>query len=278
MLFILSASLFACTSSSGGDSGFPVPGGNDDPDDPSRDSSLYFQPELIGFEMVSGWDEYRDSLIDYSFNGSVYEPQLRVILANRSYLDPRDTGFQEPENVCELVTSLNVQPADLDVELIEPTAGEVAAPLRGSYVGSLTVFGYDGGACQDFDPAVWDNGEPKFAFDGMRIGVGLGEMTDFLESQWQTQTLMEYGRYMLASYFAFNQLDENGDLEFVARDRTTSLVWQLDPDAELIVTTDVAPLGQDINEPWLYAYLSGYAWYFESLEDIPIDRLSEVVD
>lgn len=274
-MLLMIFSLSACTGTNLTDSGSYGNNPPSDSGDGSSSNGLYFEPEFIGFELVAGWDEYRDRLIGWNFNGAEYEPNLRIILANRSYLDGRDPGFQDPDNVCELAASLDVVPAPLQIELNEPLDNEVIE-LRGSYEGTVSIFGYDGGACEDFDPAIWQDGEPRSAFEGMHIGVGLGDMTDFLSGQWQPTTLGEYGRHMLGSFFAFNQYDENGDLKFVAKDRSTSLVWQLSADSELLINTEGSPIGQDINDPYIYAWLSGYAWFYESLDDLALDRLDEV--
>jgi len=226
--------------------------------------STYMDPVAVGFEFVGGWDEHRQELRPWLFNSLDYEPYVRIIIVEQEYFQTSPDDPRYYTLYCEVLATLDGGPEPLEARQHDDDA---AVTLWGSFAGTLSVFGYGGGDCENFDPDVWPGGQPRWTLDGVPFGVGFGPHTDFLQRAWSDQVIETYGDYMLGVWFAFDRENDDGEVEFIARDWTTGLLWQQDAKTgELIVDGDDRPIGQNINDPVRSGWVSSYAYWFDSLE------------
>lgn len=242
----------------------------------SEEPAVYFQPTRIAFDFIGGWDEYRDELITWSYNGSAYDPELRIVLTDRDLDDVAGLDGLNPEAYCELVAAMELVPTTLSVEPSDPADTDII--LRGSYAGTIAVNGFDGNACEALDPAIWQDGSAMVAFEGMRIGIAFGELTTFQSDGVHYRVLQWYEDALLGVFFAFNQVDEDGALKFVAQDRNAAIAWRLDANAEAVLGPDAYPVPHDVRNPHLYTWLSGHTVTTTDIETLAVGRLGELVE
>lgn len=260
MLAMLPLVLAACTPSA-----LDTADTADEPDTIPSSSSTYLQPEVVGFEFVGGWDEHQDALVGWSYNGLSYDPYIRIILADSEYFKGNPDADSYYTHFCEVLANLDGGSAPLEARQHEDGA---TATLRASFVGTLSVYGYGDGQCDNFDPDVWIGGEPRWTLDGIPFGIGLGPHTDFLDSAWSEQVIEQYGDYMIGAWFAYSRPADGGGTEFVAHDWTTALLWQRDAiSGELLVDDDARPIGQSVNDPVLSGWVSSYAWFYDDVDN-----------
>ncbi|MFT4977908.1 MAG: hypothetical protein ACI8S6_003815 [Myxococcota bacterium] len=227
-------------------------------------SSPYLTPIAVGFEYVGGWDEHNDALESWSYNSLDYEPYIRIVLVEDGYFSNSDEATHYL-SFCEVLATLDGGSAPIEARSYETDSPH---SLRASYVGTLTVFGYGDGDCSNFDPELWPGGEPRWVIDGMTLGLGFGEHTDFLEQAWSEQVIDQYSDYMLGAWIAYDRPTDDGGVEFVAHDWTTALLWQRDAlSGELVTDDEDRPIGQDINDPVLSGWVSSYAYFFDNIEN-----------
>lgn len=246
-----------------------------EPETISPSSSSYLQPYAVGFEFIGGWDEHQDALVSWAYNGLSYEPYVRIVLVEPEYFSGNPDSDSYYTHFCEVLANLEGGAAPLEARQQEDGA---PAALRASFVGTLSVYGYGDGQCDNFDPEVWIGGEPRWTLDGIPFGVGFGEHTDFLDGAWSDQVIEQYGQYMLGAWFAYNRPAEGGGTEFVAHDWTTALLWQRDAiTGELLVDDDARPVGQSVDDPVLSGWVSSYAFFFDDIDNF-LDIQPEVED
>jgi hypothetical protein len=240
---------------------------------PDSVQSNYFQPIALSVSYTGGWDEHQNALLDWAYEGEGYDGYIRLTLVSEDFfLYSQDDPAIEDE-YCEIRSLFHSQAAALQAA---SQADDTPAQLRASFVGELEIYGFIGTACYNLDPAIWTDGSPREAFDGMRLGLGLAPLTDFLAGSWTSETLAAYGRYMLAAYIAINRPDGVGGVEFVARDWTTALLWQWDVDTGEVLTNDESVLmGQDVSDPVLSGWISGYPYWYQGLDELDLDLLAE---
>jgi len=233
--------------------------------------STYFEPQFIGFAYMGGWDEYADELTEWGYGTDIYPPYVKVRLITESYFDYASDDPQREREYCEVRAEFDYNPEEL---LARGHKSDLPIELRAGYEGQLSVYGYDGLRCGDFDPAIWDNGEPFVAIDGMRFGIGFSSLSQDHADFWGSEILSQYGDYMLSSYVAINRPNETESLDFIARDWSTSLLWQWDTQThEVYTNNDNALIGQDTSDPFLSGWITSYFVHYIDLVDLDIDRL-----
>ncbi len=267
MSMILSALLYGCTAdvyTTSIDTGFDeTVSGVDD----------YFTPVAFSISYTGGWDEHQDALLEWSYDGEGYDGYIRLTLVSEKFfsLSPDDEVGLETES-CEVRALFHAEPASLDA--VHRDDGSPAT-LRAAFVGGLEIYGFIGPECYNLNPEIWADGEPREALDGMRLGLGFGEMTDFLRASWADSTLLTYGSYMLAEYVAVNTPDGTGGVDFIAKDWTTAMLWQWDVESGEVLTDGSDLMGQDISDPVLSGWLTGYPIWFQPLDTLDLALLQE---
>jgi hypothetical protein len=240
---------------------------------PSETTSRYLEPQFVGFEFVGGWNEHNDALEPWSYSGLEYEPYIRIILAQEDYFTTSTDDLNRYRYFCEVLANLEGEAAPMDARSHEDDS---TAELRGSFVGTLSVFGYGDGECENMNPDRWPGGEARWAVDGIPFGFGVGPHTDFLAAAWDPGVIDVYGDYMLAGWFAYERPDSDGGTEFVAHDWTTALLWKWDAQTgELLVDQDARPIGQTTSDPILSGWLSSYAYFFDNINNFVDLQLNE---
>jgi hypothetical protein len=244
--------------------------------DDETPSSAYFQPHALSVGYTGGWDEHYDALTDWAYKGEGYDGYIRLSLVTEEYLRLAPDDPAREEEYCEIRALYHSAPAQLNARSLDE---DTDAVLRAAFDGHIEIYGFIGTQCYNFDPAVWINGDPRAAFDGMRLGLGLGTLTPFLADGWAPETVMAYGNYMLATYVAINRPDAKGGAEFVAEDWTTALLWQWDVASGEVLTNDEGVLmGQDISDPVLSGWLSCYPYWFQTLDELDLELLQDGVE
>lgn len=257
--------MLGCVGMSDTDTGMLGDSGSSRPTDPSGESP-YLEPIWVGFEYIGGWDEHNDALAPWTFNGLSYEPYVRLTFVEEGYFTTSSDDPLRQSTFCEVLATLEGGADALEARRHED---DVSMALRGSYVGTLSVFGYGDGDCENLDPERWPGGEARWAVDGLSLGLGFAEQTDFLASAWTESILEVYGDYMLSAWFAYNRPNDDDVVEFVAHDSTTALLWQWDAQTgELLVNADNQPIGQSTADPVLSGWISSYAYYFDTISNV----------
>ena len=241
----------------------------------SEPESPYFEPIALSVGYTGGWDEYQDALMDWAYKGEGYDGYIKLTLVSARYFELSPDDPAREDEFCEIRALYHAAPAALEAA---SQSDDTPAVLRAGFEGHLEIYGFLGTQCYNLDPAVWENGDPQAVFDGMRLGLGFAELTDFLADAWTDDTLAFYGNYMLAAYVAINQPDGAGGVDFVARDWSTALLWQWDAaSGEVLINDEGALMGQDINDPLLSGWVSCYPYWFEDLSRFDLSRLREGV-
>ena len=238
------------------------------PDEPAAPppQPTYLEPQLVGFEYTGGWDEHRDALEPWAYSGLEYEPYVRVIFATEYFFTTNNDDAEYDLYFCEVLATLEGGSAPMEARHHEDGS---PAELRGSYVGTLSVFGYGDGDCENLDPERWPGGEARWAVDGMPLGFGIGSQTDFLATAWSPSMMDIYGDYMLSGWFAYERPASGGGTEFVAHDWTNALLWKWDAQTgELLLDKNTRPLGQSTSDTVLSGWLSSYAYFFDEIDNI----------
>ena len=118
-------------------------------------------------------------------------------------------------------------------------------------------------------------------FNGMRFGMGFGELTEYNASAWAEETIEEYGDYMFTQYIAVNHPVGDG-VEFVGYNWTTAFLWQWDDVGGEILTetTDEGDLliGQDPQNGNQSGWINSYAYWYEDFPNLDLDKLAEGVE
>ena len=237
--------------------------------------SAYFQPHALSVGYTGGWDEHYDALMDWAYKGEGYDGYIRLTVVSEEYLRLAPDGPAREDEYCEIRALFHSAPAELTAQSL---GADTDAVLRAAFDGHIEIYGFIGTQCYNFDPAIWTNGEPREAFDGMRLGLGLGPLTPFLSEAWASETVMAYGGYMLSTYVAINRPDGEGGVDFIAEDWTTALLWQWDVDSGEVLTNDEGVLmGQDISDPVLSGWLSCYPYWYQPLDELELGLLQEGV-
>ncbi|MFT5682247.1 MAG: hypothetical protein ACI8RZ_003165 [Myxococcota bacterium] len=271
---LLSVMLFGC--SAGSDTASLMP----DTEDPGiiidPEESPYFEPVALSVSYTGGWDEHQDALLDWAYEGEGYDGYIRLTLVTEQFFSLSTDDQLIDEEYCEIRALFHSDPATLTAERQDD--GTPAA-LRAAFTGHLEIYGFIGSGCYNFDPAVWTNGEPREVFNGMRLGLGFGEMTDFLSASWDSETLQAYSSHMMAAYVAINHPDGTGGVEFIARDWTTAVLWQWDVESgEVLTNSESNLMGQDITDPVLSGWVSGYPFWYQPLNELDLGLLKNGVE
>lgn len=244
------------------------------PPPPALPRSAYLEPQFVGFEYVGGWNEHTDTLEPWSYSGQEYAPYVRVIFAIEYFFTTNNDDDEYYLYFCEVLATLEGQSAPLEANHQEDGSPAV---LRGSYVGTLSVFGYGDGDCENFDPDRWPGGEARWAVDGMPFGLGIGPQTDYLAATWDPNIMDVYGDYMLSGWFAYARPGSNGRTDFVAHDWTTALLWKWDVQTgELLLDQSDRPIGQSTSDAVLSGWVSSYAHFFDAIDNVADLQLSDL--
>ena len=226
--------------------------------EPSSDPSIedtfeYLEPAAIGIEYVGIWDQAGDSLnrfvypdVDGSNGGEgtpVYD-YVVITLASLEYFTQATTDAEREYQSCEMVAYYFSAPADFESHEFDWDAG------YGSTGNVMSTWGaYDGFVsiiestmterCFELDPDSYVNGDPIDAFNGMRVGIAFGEMTDHLNGVYdnyasQDSDFEEYwtenkNSYM-TQYVAINHPNssEESGFDFIGYDWNTTFLVEVD--------------------------------------------------
>ena len=258
------------------DSGSASDSGGEPGITPGTQESPYFEPIALSIGYTGGWDEHYDALTDWAYEGEGYDGYIRLTLVSEQFFTLSPDDPEREEEYCEIRALFHSSPEAIEARSQDDDS---EALLRASFAGHIEIYGFIGTPCYNLDPAAWEGGDPQSVFDGMRLGIGLGDLTDFLADSWTSETLLAYGSYMLASYVAINMPDDSGGVEFIGRDWTTALLWQWEVETGEVLTNDEGTLiGQDINDPVLSGWISSYPYWYQDLDEIDLGRLQEGVE
>lgn len=273
--------------------------------DDDTDSVTYFEPVAVGFEYVGGWDPDSESLTGWtsSTDGSLIDPYVIVTVTDLEFFSL--SGDEQEGHYCEMYYTFDAYASD-ELEAFEAGDPDAANPwetkgdqadLWGAFEGGLYLYGWSTDTedvCLSFDPADWPDtledpdtgdvilpaGQPMMKFNGMRFGIGFGELTEYNANAWTEETLDEYGDFMFTQYIAVNHPVGDG-VEFVGYNWTTSFLWQWDEVGGEIITetSDEGELlvGQDTQSGGASGWINSYAYWYEDFPNLDLDALAEGV-
>jgi hypothetical protein len=240
--------------------------------DSDSDTDEVFPVLAIGLDYRFGWDQtkgmskywcYPDG-DDKESDPDCFYPYAIVTLSTVAYfsLDPDDLDFEQQVDAetCEFTALLNVSPSTFpaegyDHEIPGPTGS--TKTMWASWAGTLDIdeasfakyAAKNEPECLHLDPEWFPSGDPIEYLDGMRVGLGVGELTDaqILDHQkgWEDEA-----PYRLDVYTAINHPDVGGGVTFVGYDWSYGHLWNWDKD---LVMTDEDDDGfldpQDVTVP-----------------------------
>lgn len=234
------------------DSDFVVP-------DPATSSEpVSIEPVAVGFTF-DGILLHDGRVAGYKVEGfGTIDPTLNLILVTDAFFGA--TG--EPREAEYCVVAAHAAPAPAPA----PIPTHDGATLHTSYEVALDVLGTTCG------PDLQDLVD---AFDGAHVGYGWGPLTDPLRDVWSQDTLDGFEHAMVATYVAIREAGG----AWVARDRTTAVLYEWDPGSEapvigpddLLLPIDVT--GTAPGDPLPEGYLQAYANLFVDLDELDLSNL-----
>jgi hypothetical protein len=205
----------------------------------------------IGIDYRFGWDQtkgmstgfcYQDSTKDTDTDPDCYENYAIITLATIDYfgLNPDSLTYDEDVDAetCEFAATLNVTPGTFPAEGYDNKAGEgtgVSKTMWASWTGTLDMdlaFFADYAKkyepeCLNLDTAWFPSGDPIDYLDGMRIGLGVGQLTEGQirddKTWWEDEA-----PYRFSVYTAINHPDGAGGVTFTGYDWSYGYLYNWD--------------------------------------------------
>lgn len=243
---------------------FPVP----EPDDTGEDEARV-EPVAVGFAF-DGVVQADGQIRGYAVQGLASPPVVILTLASEAYFGTTDPAVREAES-CIAWGEYAPEPRD------EPLPTRDGTMLWRSYEGTLALQGH---TCRGVLTEAWGEDADRVAeiFDGMRLGIGFGPMTDFLRAGWPASELEKYGDHLFAEYIAINGADGS----FVAEDWTSAVLFEWDAetgepvlaasgDAYVPIPTHHLPGGAAMPE----GYVRSFAYWYQDFPVMDLDGLKD---
>lgn len=251
-----------------------------DTSDTSDTTPDLLEPVAVGFELdaihLTG-----GTLTGYNIESEGTEyylpPSITLTFTNAEYFSASTSEAQEG-HYCIAFGSFLAEPAADDI----PTYDD--ANLFVSYEGTFNIE-YEDCTDRGITAGDWgaDAAELLEKFNGMRIGIGLGPVTEYLLEPFDetdpdtAEYLATYGKAMMAEYIAINTKD-NG---FKGDDWTLAYLFEWDASTEslkadaegLLIPVDISGLSGDDALPEGYLRSSAF-WY----EDFPHYSEASTID
>lgn len=274
---ILSLSIGFAISGCGGSSSDkePLDIGDDDDDDGGTDTAdtgesgtSKITPVAVGFEFDGVLLE-DGTLAGYMVSGQSSPPIVVLTLASANFFEVGTAEEQALES-CIAIGTWDVAPRESSL----PNINNV--PLSHSFEGALVLdYGHN---CTNLDDEWGVDGQRVFdVFDGMRLGIGFGQLTDYLSESWSEESLEEYGEFLLAEYIAINAPDGS----FVAEDWTSAMIFEWDQSTgELIVNDEdlLSPIPVShlpLGTPMPQGYVRSFAYWYQDFPLMDFDVLKD---
>ncbi len=238
--------------------------------DTAEEEADGFDPVAVGFELMSGIDG-NGNLVNFTVDATEYPSQILVTFAGLQYFDDGDE-----DSTCTINGFW--QPAPL-TDPLEVNGSEGPTVLFHSYEEPLFL-DPSTNTCTNMHSKWGLNGEDLIEkFDGMRFGMGFGEITDYLKEAWSEETIESHGDAMFSTYIAMNHPAGNG-VDFIGQDWTTGIMveWDEDTHEPMVDDSDIyVPLPITGLIPGPDALPEGYilqnAYWYEDFPLIDLDLL-----
>jgi hypothetical protein len=263
-------------------------------------------PAAIGFDFKGIWDQEYDTLLPYVYPlgstgtlNQVKEPVVRVTLASTDFFSVSSSDPLRDSMYCEFDASFDFQPSSFPLEEFDYTTGiggsGVSVEAWAAYEGSLSIVGTSfSPRCTQLDPDTFEDGQPFALLDGMRFGVAMAPLSEFLETMLSGAygaTWPDYQPAYFTQYIAINHPDSAvpDGYSFTAYDWTSS--FTVETDQEVCETAAMGTicgllgidwdngvyiLGDVSNEPH-YGYIQGSPYWYEDFPNLDLDLLTEGV-
>jgi len=284
--------------------------------EPSMEETVvYLEPAAIGIEYIGVWDQEDDSLNKFVFpdvegsNGGVGTAMydyVRITLASLEYFTQATTDEERDYQSCEMLAYYFSAPSDFESHEFDWDAG------FGSTGNVMSTWGsYDGFVyiiessmterCLELDPNTYVNGNPIDTFDGMRVGVAFGEMTEHVESVFEgyTEDDADFAEYWeessnsyMTQYIAINHPNASEDtgFDFIGFDWNYTFLVEVDMETCESVERDDGSVEEFCGEFQVNAedstyvlqnadldprhgYVSGGSFWLEDFPNLDLDLL-----
>lgn len=218
-----------------------------------EESMVYLEPAAIGIEYVGLWDEAGNSLNSYIYPdvdgtnngvGTAVTDVVRITLASLEYFTQATTDEERAYQSCEMLAYYYNAPSEFESHEFDWDAGYGST---GNVMSTWSSFeGFVGiidssmsERCLELDPNEYVNGDPIDAFDGMRVGIAFGEMTEHIESVFEDYTTddADFAAYWeessnsyMTQYVAINHpnSDEASGFDFIGYDWNYTFLVEVD--------------------------------------------------
>ncbi len=264
------------------DSGWDDSGDADTDSDSDTDTDTdtdvsYFEAVAVGFEYVGGYDRENGELVNLDYNDGNGERLafVRVTFADTNFFSAQTSEEQEAHQ-CEVLALFDWGDETTDMECESYDTGASAAPYH-TFVGTLSLDENNmyGDNCWAFDPAEFENGTPLTRFDGMKFGVGFGEITEYLWSRYTSEEDQEYVKtYAMASYIGMLHPAGVDNYDFIGYDWTVSYTFEMD-DIGIVSVDEENRFTEIESADFKHAFVNSSAYWYEDFPNLDLDHLRD---